>query len=237
MKKAKEYYDEFSLRYDKPRERGYHLMIDQIEAKCLEDYLSSGIKILDIGCGTGLILERIKSKVKVKIGIDISRGMLFKAKARRLWVFQSDVLSLPFKDNSFDLVYSFKVLAHVEEIKRAIKEMTRIVRPGGYLVLEFYNRLSLRYLARLIKRPRYISDSLTEAEVYTRYDTPSQIKKEFLKNLEIIEVKGARIVTPFAAIFKIWGLSHFFLFLEKKLSETFFSEFAGFYIVIAKKKE
>ena len=78
---------------------------------------------------------------------------------------------MPFKDASFDTLYSFKVLAHVEDIDRALREFVRVTRPGADLVLEFYNRRSLRYLIKRATNPGSISAQTTEAAVYTRWDT------------------------------------------------------------------
>jgi len=63
-------------------------------------------------------------------------------------VVQGSVTDIPFPDARFDVVYSFKVLAHVERIREALAEMARVLRPGGYLLAEFYNPLSLRGLIK-----------------------------------------------------------------------------------------
>ena len=50
---------------------------------------------------------------------------------------------------SVDVAYSFKVLAHIPDIAGAMAEMARVVRPGGWVIAEFYNRRSLR---RFVKK-------------------------------------------------------------------------------------
>ena len=91
------------------------------------------------------------------VGIDLSPGMLRKARARGLDVVHGSVTDLPFGDGEFDLAYSFKVLAHVERIERALGEMARVVRPGGHVIAEFYNPWSLRGLIKRLKPATQIS--------------------------------------------------------------------------------
>src|SRR5262245_29395849 len=140
------YYDDFSHGYERERGRGYHQLLDDLEMSIVSP-LARGRRVLEIGCGTGLILERIAREARSASGIDLSPGMLQTARARGLDVTLASATQLPFSDSSFDLVCSFKVLAHVPEIERALSEAARVTRPGGQLVLEFYNPWSLRYLA------------------------------------------------------------------------------------------
>jgi len=115
MKEARDYYDEFSFRYDTGRDRGYHALIDEIEAGLVAEHGRVG-KALEAGCGTGLILERLADICPAAVGVDLSGGMLRRARDRGLTVIQADVTALPFKDAAFDCTFSFKVLAHVRDI-------------------------------------------------------------------------------------------------------------------------
>ena len=111
--------------------------------------------------------------------------------------------SLPFADASFDLVCSFKVLAHVPDIARALSEIARVTRPGGHMVLEFYNPWSLRYVAKRIAGPQPISEGRTEADVFTRWDSPLAIRKLLPANVELVAFRGVRVVTPAAFVHKV----------------------------------
>jgi SAM-dependent methyltransferase len=62
---------------------------------------------------------------------------------------QGSVLDLPFADNSFDMVFSHGVLHHVPEIRQAEREIHRVLRPGGELVIMMYARWSLNHLVSI----------------------------------------------------------------------------------------
>ena len=124
------YYDDFAEWYERERGRGYHQMLDDLEVSLVERY-GRGADVLEAGCGTGLILERIAGFAARARGVDLSAGMLAKARARGLEVVQASVTSLPYADESFDLVCSFKVLAHIEDIRGALSEMARVTRPAA----------------------------------------------------------------------------------------------------------
>src|ERR1700728_2483987 len=143
------YYDEFSVAYERHRHdpRGYHALLDGLEVELTERY-GSGRDVLECGCGTGLLLERIARFARTAKGIDLSPGMLELARGRGLDVREGSVTQLPFDDASFDVTCSFKVLAHVPEIGKALAEMARVTRPGGAVIAEFYNPLSLRGIAK-----------------------------------------------------------------------------------------
>ena len=100
-------------------------VIDDLEFDLLREYARDA-DVLEVGCGTGLILEKAAEVASRAVGVDISDGMLEQARERGLEVAQADASeSLPFEDESFDLVYSFKVLAHIEDIDAALQEMAR----------------------------------------------------------------------------------------------------------------
>ncbi|PYK21899.1 MAG: methyltransferase type 11 [Verrucomicrobia bacterium] len=94
-------------------------------------------EILDVGCGTGAILKQLGNPEK-NVGIDVAPEALSFCRQRGLNnVRQGDIGALPFADASFDAVICSSVLYHqwVSDIPGAAREMHRILRPGGLLLI------------------------------------------------------------------------------------------------------
>ena len=232
------YYDDFARRYDRPRggriPAGYHDLVDDLELDFLARY-ATGKTVLEVGCGTGLLLGRMTRFATQARGIDLSEGMLERARARGLEVVQGSATALPFADGSFDVACSFKVLAHVREVERALAEMLRVVRPGGIVVAEFYNPRSLRALGKRFGPARAISDTTTEAAVYTRFDTPAQVHGYLPPGCAIAASRGVRIVTPAAIALRVPLLGRALRTLEHRLCDSPLSVFGGFWIAAIRK--
>lgn len=90
-------------------------------------------KILDVGCGTGLILRHLP---KGSVGLDINPRNIPRAKkhAPHTEVVLGDAERLPFKDNSFPMVICTDVLEHFPDPHKPLKEIFRVLAPGGFLV-------------------------------------------------------------------------------------------------------
>jgi ubiquinone/menaquinone biosynthesis C-methylase UbiE len=228
------YYDEFSRWYEKERGRGYHALIDDLEVSVAEPY-ARGARVLEVGCGTGLILERIARVAERAVGIDLSPGMLEQARQRGLDVHEGMATALPFDDASFDLVYSFKVLAHVPEIEKALAEMVRVTRPGGTVLAEFYNPWSLRYLAKRLGPAGRISENTTEAAVYTRFDSPQRIREILPPSARLEGFRGVRVVTPTARLVSLPVVGRAVSLLEHALLDSPAARFGGFLIAVIKR--
>lgn len=232
------YYDEFAAAYEARRRpndpHGYHALVDDLEVELVERY-GRGKDVLECGCGTGLLLERMATFAKRAVGIDLSPRMLDQARARALDVREGSVTELPFGDAAFDVTCSFKVLAHVPEIGRALAEMLRVTRPGGYVLAEFYNPLSFRALAKRLGPAGKISKFTTEAQVYTRFDAPWVIPRLVPAGATLVGAHGVRIVTPAAAVMRIPGLRAVLPKIERILAPTRAAFFAGFYVAILRK--
>ncbi|HEY3816165.1 MAG TPA: class I SAM-dependent methyltransferase [Polyangiaceae bacterium] len=232
------YYDEFSVRYDAHRRPnrpdGYHALIDDLEVEIVERYGAGG-DVLECGCGTGLILERIARFARSTRAIDMSPGMLEKARARGLVVEEASVTALPFAADTFDVACAFKVLAHVPDIGRALSEMARVTRPGGVVLAEFYNPLSLRGLAKRLGPAGAISQRTKESVVYTRFDPPWVIPRILPPTLRIEAVRGVRILTPTARAMAVPGVRDWLRRAEWRLADTWAAFFAGFYVAILRK--
>jgi demethylmenaquinone methyltransferase/2-methoxy-6-polyprenyl-1,4-benzoquinol methylase len=101
-----------------------------------------GLRVLDVCCGTGdlsLLMAHAGAKV---VGLDFSEPMLDVAKSRRadgsVELVQGDAQALPLEDNSFDIVTIGYGLRNLASFETGLREMQRVVRPGGrLLVLDF----------------------------------------------------------------------------------------------------
>ncbi len=232
---TKDYYDEFSDWYENERGRGYHALIDDLEVDLVRRY-GKGASVLEAGCGTGLILERVSRFAGEAWGFDLSPGMLAKARERGLRVIQASVTHVPFADNHFDVVYSFKVLAHVPPIREAIAELARVTKPGGYMLLEFYNSESIRWLVKRLKPPTRISDRTTDHEVFTRYDNIRTIKSYLPDDCHLVTLRGVRVVTLTAALYKLAPVASLLTQIERRVADLpVFRRLGGFLIAVVQK--
>lgn len=232
--RVRAYYDDFAARYERGRDVGYHALLDALELSILLPHCE-GREVLELGCGTGLLLEEVARVASRAVGVDLSPGMLEKARAKGLDVVEGSVTSLPFPDASFDVVYSFKVLAHVEAVDRALAEAVRVTRPGGTIVLELYNRWSLRYLAKRLAGPGKVSASRDESEVFTRWDTPRTALARIPQGTSVVETYGVRVATPAAFFHRIPLVREALAAAERKLMRSPLRRFGGFYVLVLKR--
>jgi len=91
--------------------------------------------ILEVGCGTGVMAERINALPGVTlVATDFSPRFVELTAARGVDARQADICYLPFDDASFDVVYAGWMLYHVRDLERALNEVRRVLRPGGTFV-------------------------------------------------------------------------------------------------------
>lgn len=232
------YYDDFAHRYEAERRPnrpdGYHALVDDLEVELVERYGAGG-DVLECGVGTGLLLERIGRFARSAKGIDLSPGMLERARARGLDVTEASVTTIPFPDASFDVTCAFKVLAHVPQIGKALSEMARVTRPSGVVLAEFYNPVSMRGLAKRFGPAGAISAAKRESDVYTRFDAPWIVPRVLPPSLRFEGARGVRIVTPMAGAMRIPIVRDVLRRLERRLADTRAAFLAGFYVVVLRK--
>ena len=115
--------------------KALHRLIFQTLETELSDWRAK--EILDVGCGTGAILKQLGNPEK-NVGIDLAPEAISFCRQRGLNnVQQGDIHALPFPDVSFDAVICSSVLYHqwVSDVEGAVREMHRVLRPGGALLI------------------------------------------------------------------------------------------------------
>ena len=112
---------------------------------------STNLSVLEIGCGLGTDGAQFAKAGAHYTGIDLTQAAIDLAQ-RRFELFQlpgtfrvADAERLDFPDNTFDIVYSHGVLHHTPDTSGAIKEVHRVLRPGGKAVVMLYHRNSYNY--------------------------------------------------------------------------------------------
>ena len=119
--------------------------------------LDTGSVILEVGCGTGICTTHWVKPSRRFYGLDISRGMLkrsavkFDSASDDVLFVEGDAERLPFRDASFNAVLSVNAIEHLDDVPSALKEMKRVCRDGGKVVLSVPNgNFSAKYRRKLI---------------------------------------------------------------------------------------
>lgn len=148
------------------------------------DYINrkGGPKVLEVGVGTGLSLQRYAPHLEVW-GIDFSHEMLTKAKRKVseqalthvAGLQQMDARELDFPDASFDTVAAMHIVSVVPEPERVLAEMARVCKPGGEIVITNHFASEDGVMARIEKLTAPFADMLgwhSDFRIETVLDTP-----------------------------------------------------------------
>ena len=104
------------------------------------------LNVLDSGCGTGVYLQEMKNNGFNAIGVDLSLSMLKSAsrKTNQGSLLCTDVCSLPFKSDHFDAVTAVGLIEYMKDDIRTLKELARVVKPGGAVIFTLPNKYKLK---------------------------------------------------------------------------------------------
>lgn len=138
---ADRYFSAQAANWDRLRAR--HVAEERVEDAVLEAVGPGPFQaVLDLGTGTGRMLELLAPRASRALGIDGSPAMLSVARSRldrgalrNVQLRQGDLYALPAERNGFDLVVIHQVLHYLDEPGRALREAARVLRPGGRLVV------------------------------------------------------------------------------------------------------
>lgn len=124
-----------------------HHVMDHYQAKrvgFIRKQVPIGSKLLDVGCGTGVLAEALVKEGYLVTGLDPFQGMLKYVKQRvpELDTVHGKGEDLPFPNNTFDFTYCVAVMHHVAEkpnVRKTLLEMVRVTKPGGKIMVWDHN--------------------------------------------------------------------------------------------------
>lgn len=216
-------------------EQGYDLMADKFsetrkffwrDLEFIGDYAKDGDKVLDYGCGNGRLLELLARKNVNYTGVDVSQKLIDIAKNKykpeniEFYKINASQSSLAFENNYFNTVYSIAVFHHIpgEELrKEIIKEIYRVTKPGGYIIITVWNLWQKRYIKNILKNwlnkiigeskldwnDCYVTFKNNQGKVFNRYHyvfTKNELKSLFsgagfmIERCDIIESRNILLI-------------------------------------------
>ncbi|QGA81913.1 class I SAM-dependent methyltransferase [Halomicrobium sp. LC1Hm] len=95
-------------------------------------------RLMDVGCGAGALVETLDTTPKRTVtGIDIApeAANAYLQPCSQVQILKGDISHLPLKDNSFDCIVAMDVLEHFDELERPLSELSRVISPGGQLLV------------------------------------------------------------------------------------------------------
>jgi SAM-dependent methyltransferase len=127
--------------------------------------------VLDIACGTGIVARKARAKVgpSARIaGVDLNQGMIDAARgltdadARSCEWHAADVTELPFEDGTFSVAFCQQGLQFFPDRELALREIGRVLRPGGRIALTLWSEASALFEALADSFRRHVSDEIAE---------------------------------------------------------------------------
>ncbi len=158
-------------------------------------------EILEIGCGGGLISEGLAQRDTIIVGIDPSQDALQTARVHTrhsglghiVYFQQAYAESLPYAAGSFSVIVCMDVLEHVSDLEATIKEIARVLAPGGIFIFDTINRTLLARITLLWIGERFFQKNglVPGLHNYSGFIKPTELQAQLVKNgLKLHEMTG-----------------------------------------------
>ena len=149
----------------------------QSEVKAIKEILPDFNKGIELGVGTA----RFAGPLNIQHGIDPSRRMRKEAKKKGIDVLPGTAEKIPFKNETFDLVFMSTALCFLDDVDRAFGEAYRILKKDGYFLNGFVDKNSK--LGKVYEKHKDKNPFYKIAEFYSAIDVINHLKKTGFKNL------------------------------------------------------
>ncbi|HEU4346238.1 MAG TPA: methyltransferase domain-containing protein [Actinoplanes sp.] len=151
----------------------------------------TGAVLVDAGCGAGLLAPHVARLGYRHVGVDLRRAGLEQSAARGVTPVTGDVTALPLADACADVVVAGEILEHVTDLPRTVAELSRVLRPGGLLILDTVNDSALgRFITVTAGERLGIAPvGLHDPELFV---DPRTLTAEFARHGIDLEVRGIR---------------------------------------------
>ncbi len=154
--------------------------------RVLENRQTQKCKVLDIGCGGGLLTNALAKQGHQVYGIDSSLASLQIAREKdatsTVHYERADATALPFLDHSFDAVCAMDLLEHVEDPMQVITEASRVLRKGGLFFFHTFNRNLLSWLIVIKGVEWCIRNTPSDMHLYRCFIKPREVTTMCQKN-------------------------------------------------------
>lgn len=172
--------------------------------------ISSNSRVLDAGCGHGAVLiSRYCDMIKEAVGVDLIQKFRVKPKVK---TYTANLESLPFEDDYFDIIISKEVCEHLVNPLKVFKELKRILKPGGEIIIltpnkycysSFVSNLLPTYLKTFYLKKVFGANAYDNFRTFYRCNTKQQIRKTAEKSGLIIEKLIAIRHYPYYLMFSV----------------------------------
>lgn len=190
-------------------------------------------RVLEAGCGEARFVFSLSSLAHLSVGVDFSRQAIQKAGKQKAVAEKKGIISLclaeienlPFQDNSFDLILSLGVIEHFRDPTPLLKEMMRVLTPGGLLFVEVPNKRSFGRSEGWMARARKI---FGYHDFYTDEELSNIIKQVGFRVMKADSLDfAAGIYYWYKAYFSVTYLSNqgFFKYLNRAIALTLYAVF------------
>ncbi len=155
--------------------------------------------MLEVGSGGGLICEEMAQRNTVMVGLDPSQEALATARAHaegsglghNIYYQRGVAEAMPFADGSFSVIVCLDVLEHVQDLEATIRDIARVLAPGGVFVFDTINRTLIARVALIWLGERFSPGVQPGLHDYHKFIKPTELHTILTKNgLQVHEMKG-----------------------------------------------
>ncbi len=156
-----------------------------------------GERILDVGCGGGFLSNELARHGYTVTGVDVSSESLSVARRHdetgSVLYETADAYQLPYPDGRFDVVTAMDFLEHVEDPGRVIRELSRVLRPGGLFFFHTFNRNPFAHLVVIKLLEWFVKNTPKDMHVIELFIRPDELRAYCAQaGMEVMALPGIR---------------------------------------------